>query len=62
VYPFKGSVNYFILFYFERLGLLSLKLGKPSLGFGRPMATMFKASLVGLNPTTIYKFGALYHT
>jgi hypothetical protein len=26
------------------------------------MATMFKASLVGLNPTTIYKFGALYHT
>jgi hypothetical protein len=58
IYPSKGSVNYYIIFYFifERLGLLSLNLGKPSLGFGRPMGTMFKVSLVGLTPTTIYKF------
>lgn len=59
VYPFKGSVKKkfnFFNFFLERLGLLSLNLGKPSLGFGRPMATMFKVSLVGLTPTTIYKF------
>ncbi len=49
---------YFILIYFifERLDLPSLNLGKPSLGLGRPIATMFKVSLVGFTPTTIYKF------
>ncbi len=52
---FTHPCNFVILKYFGVGEYVAVDVF-PSLGFGRPMATMFKVSLVGLTPTTIYKF------